>query len=91
MATVTGHPLLLTRADRPVNNACDAKISIHHSVAVAFLFGARRGMIVMIEHGRAGGGDLAFWTFMALLFGFVATTLAGMVGGQLRDAEGRLA
>ena len=38
--TVTGHPLLLTRADRPVNNARDAKISIHHSVAVAFLFGA---------------------------------------------------
>src|ERR1700738_2132487 len=38
--TVTGHPLLLTRADRPVNNARDAKISIHHSVAVAFRFGA---------------------------------------------------
>jgi len=38
--TVTGHPLLLTRADRPVNNARDAKISIHHSVAAAFLFGA---------------------------------------------------
>jgi 2-methylcitrate dehydratase PrpD len=37
---VTGHPLLLTRADRLVSNACDAKISIHHSVAVAFLFGA---------------------------------------------------
>ena len=49
MATVTGHPLLLTRADRPVNNARDAKISIHHSVAVAFLFGARRGMIVMMS------------------------------------------
>jgi 2-methylcitrate dehydratase PrpD len=38
--TVTGHPLMLTRADRPVNNARDAKISIHHSVAVVFLFGA---------------------------------------------------
>src|ERR1700730_8834837 len=38
--TVTGHPLLLARADRPVNNARDAKISIHHSVAVVFLFGA---------------------------------------------------
>jgi hypothetical protein len=49
MATVTGHPLLLTRADRPVNNARDAKISIHHSVAMAFLFGARRGMIVMMS------------------------------------------
>jgi hypothetical protein len=37
------------------------------------------------------GAYLAFWTFMALLFGAVATTLAGMVGGQLREAEGRLA
>jgi 2-methylcitrate dehydratase PrpD len=38
--TVTGHPLLLARADRAVNSARDAKISIHHSVAVVFLFGA---------------------------------------------------
>ena len=38
--TVTGHPLLLTRADRLVSNARDAKISINHSVAVAFLLGA---------------------------------------------------
>jgi hypothetical protein len=33
----------------------------------------------------------SFWTFMALLFGGTAATLAGMLGGQLRDAEGRLA
>ena len=38
--TVSGHPLLLARADRPVENERDAKISIHHSVAVAFLLGA---------------------------------------------------
>ena len=37
------------------------------------------------------GAYIAFWTFMALLFGAVAATLAGMIGGQLRDAEGRLA
>lgn len=37
------------------------------------------------------GSYLAFWTFMALLFGAVAATLAGMVGGQLRDADGRVA
>lgn len=37
------------------------------------------------------GAYLAFWTFMTLLFGAVAATLAGLVGGQLRDAEGRLA
>ena len=33
------------------------------------------------------GAYLAFWTFMSLLFGAVAATLAGMLGGQLRDAE----
>ncbi len=38
--TVAGHPLLLARADRPVGNERDAKISIHHSVAAVFLFGA---------------------------------------------------
>jgi len=37
------------------------------------------------------GAYLAFWTFMSLLFGVVAATLAGMLGGQLRDAEGRAA
>jgi 2-methylcitrate dehydratase PrpD len=38
--TVAGHPLLLARADRPVANERDAKISIHHSVAAVFLLGA---------------------------------------------------
>jgi 2-methylcitrate dehydratase PrpD len=38
--TVEGHPLLLARADRPVANERDGKISIHHSVAAVFLFGA---------------------------------------------------
>jgi uncharacterized membrane protein len=33
----------------------------------------------------------SFWTFMSLLFGAVAATLAGILGGQLRDAERRLA
>ena len=36
------------------------------------------------------GAYFSFWTFMSLLFGGVAATLAGMLGGQLRDAEGRL-
>jgi hypothetical protein len=35
------------------------------------------------------GAYVAFWTFMSLLFGAVAATLAGMLGGQLRDAEAR--
>ena len=38
--TVAGHQLLLARADRSVANERDAKVSIHHSVAVSFLFGA---------------------------------------------------
>jgi hypothetical protein len=41
------------------------------------------------DRAAKGGAYLAFWTFMSLLFGGVAATLAGMLGGQLRDAEGR--
>jgi hypothetical protein len=37
------------------------------------------------------GALFSFWTFMSLLFGGAAATLAGMLGGQLRDAEGRFA
>jgi hypothetical protein len=37
------------------------------------------------------GAYVSFWTFMALLFGGMAVVLAGMLGGQLRDAEGRIA
>ena len=36
------------------------------------------------------GAYFSFWTFMSLLFGGAAATLAGMLGGQLRDdAESR--
>jgi 2-methylcitrate dehydratase PrpD len=38
--TVTGPPLLVARANRTVRTARDAKISVHHSVATAFLFNA---------------------------------------------------
>jgi hypothetical protein len=37
------------------------------------------------------GAYLSFWTFMSLLFGGMAATLAGILGGSLRDAEGRAA
>ena len=37
------------------------------------------------------GAYVSFWTFMSLLFGAAAATLAGILGGQLRDTEGRLA
>jgi 2-methylcitrate dehydratase PrpD len=39
--TVKGHPLLRIRTDRPdARTGRDAKVSVQHSVAVAFLFGA---------------------------------------------------
>jgi 2-methylcitrate dehydratase PrpD len=39
--TVRGHPLLRERADRPeVETGREAKVSLQHSVAVAFLYGA---------------------------------------------------
>jgi 2-methylcitrate dehydratase PrpD len=38
--SVTGPPLLVARADRPVETERDAKVSVHHSVATAFLFNA---------------------------------------------------
>ena len=37
--TVFGDALLLARGDRQVNNARDARVSIHHTAAIAFLFG----------------------------------------------------
>jgi 2-methylcitrate dehydratase PrpD len=37
----TGHPLLRIRTDRPdVTNGRAAKVSVQHSVAVAFIYGA---------------------------------------------------
>jgi hypothetical protein len=41
------------------------------------------------DKATKAGAYLSFWTFMALLFGGTAATLAGMLGGSLRDAEGR--
>jgi hypothetical protein len=52
---------------------------------------AREALKNATDNAAKTGAYLAFWTFMALLFGAVAATLAGMVGGQLRDAEGRVA
>jgi 2-methylcitrate dehydratase PrpD len=38
--TVSGNALLLARGDRVVRNERDARVSIHHTAAVALLFGA---------------------------------------------------
>ncbi len=40
-----------------------------------------------VDTATKAGSYLSFWTFMSLLIGAVAATLAGIVGGELRDAE----
>ena len=40
LVTVSGDALLLARGDRDVHNERDARVSIHHTAAVALLFGA---------------------------------------------------
>jgi hypothetical protein len=52
---------------------------------------ARETIKEAADKSAKAGAFFSFWTFMSLLFGGAAATLAGMVGGQLRDAEGRLA
>jgi hypothetical protein len=37
------------------------------------------------DKARKAGAYLSFWSFMALLFGGVAATLGGILGGELRD------
>lgn len=39
----------------------------------------------MTEQARKAAAYLSFWSFMALLFGAVAATLAGILFGELRD------
>lgn len=39
----------------------------------------------MSDEARRAAAYLSFWSFLALLFGAVAATLAGILGGELRD------
>jgi hypothetical protein len=52
---------------------------------------AREAVKDAADKTAKAGALFSFWTFMSLLFGGTAATLAGITGGQLRDAEGRLA
>ena len=52
---------------------------------------ARESVKEAADKAAKAGAYFSFWTFMSLLFGGAAATLAGILGGQLRDAEGRLA
>lgn len=51
---------------------------------------AREAVKQAAEAAAKAGAMLSFWTFMSLLFGGAAATLAGILGGQLRDADGRM-
>jgi hypothetical protein len=50
---------------------------------------AREAVKEAADKTAKAGAMFSFWTFMSLLFGAAAATLAGVLGGQLRDAEGR--
>lgn len=41
--------------------------------------------VVDTDAARKAAAFVSFWSFMALLFGAVASTAAGMLGGELRD------
>jgi hypothetical protein len=41
----------------------------------------------MTEEARKAAAYFSFWSFLALLFGAVAATLAGILGGELRDEQ----
>jgi hypothetical protein len=41
----------------------------------------------LADAAQKAAAYLSFWSFMALLFGAVAATLAGILGGELRDDE----
>jgi hypothetical protein len=46
---------------------------------------AREGIKQAADTARKAAAFVSFWTFMALLFGAVAATLGGILGGELRD------
>lgn len=52
---------------------------------------AREAIKSAADKAATAGAFFSFWTFMALLFGGAAATLAGILGGQIRDEEVRLA
>jgi 2-methylcitrate dehydratase PrpD len=61
--TVTGDALLLARGDRVVRNERDARVSIQHSAAVAFLFGAAG----LAEHSPEATDDPRVRAFRAIV------------------------
>jgi len=48
---------------------------------------AREALKTAADKAATAGAFLSFWTFMSLLFGAVAATLAGLLGGEAWHAE----
>jgi hypothetical protein len=47
--------------------------------------GAADAAATLTDEARKAAAYTSFWSFLALLFGAVAATLAGILGGELRD------
>jgi hypothetical protein len=60
-------------------------------IAVAGAFAppnaAATSPVPLSDVARTAAAYLSFWSFMALLFGAVAATLSGILGGELRDED----
>src|SRR6185437_9503898 len=57
------------------------------AVLIVALFSAHTGTPTTeaTDAARKAAAYVSFWSFLALLFGAVAATLAGILGGELRD------
>ncbi len=84
--TVSGDALLLARGDRAVRNERDARVSIQHSAAVAFLFGAAG----LAEHSRETTDDPRVRAFRAIVSPRLDATLPkGAARVELHLKDGR--
>ncbi len=84
--TVSGDALLLARGDRAVRNERDARVSIQHSAAVAFLFGAAG----LAEHSLAAADDPRVRAFRAIVSPRLDATLPkGAARVEVRLKDGR--
>lgn len=84
--TVRGDQLLLDRGDRAVNNPRDARVSIHHAAAAAFLYGSA----TVADHEAERVFDPAARAFRAKVRAALALDLPrGAARVEVRMADGR--
>jgi hypothetical protein len=72
--------LVSARTGLPADEAQRRVVSVENK--------AREAVKETADKTAKAGAYFSFWTFMSLLFGGAAATLAAMLGGQIRDAEG---